>query len=107
MSARGGRAPLDVALVKSELAGFEWCGDVDEATLVESRFLAVIEVAAVPLHLEGVQVTLNDRHEQVAAYELWEEWLFDLYALSHPDGRFVTLEIEGRAYVVAAYPFTA
>ena len=107
MNARGGKAPFDIALINAELAGFEWCGDIDEATPIESRFLAAIEVAGVPLHLEGVQVIMNDRQEQVAAYEASEEWLFELCALSHPDGRFVTLEIEGREYVVAAYPFTA
>lgn len=107
MSTRGGKVPFDVALLKSELAGLEWCGDIDDTTPIESRFLAAIEVAGVPLHLEGVQVTVNDRQEQVAAYERGTSGCSSCALQSHPDGRFVTLEVEGREYVVAAYPFTA
>ena len=107
MTARAAlKTPFDVALLKSEWIGFQWCGDIDETTPIESRFLAAIEVGGVPLHMEGVQVTLNDRGEQVAAHRSWEEWLCDLYTLGHPDGPYAALEIEGREYVVAAYPFT-
>lgn len=107
MAPRDDEGPLDVTPLNSELGGVEWCGDIDEATPIESRFLAAIEVAGVPLHLEGVQVTTSPQGEQVPAYESWEEWLAGLHILSYPDGRYATLEIDGREYVVAAYPYTA
>lgn len=99
--------PFEVSLLESESIGFRWCGDIDEETPVESRFVAAISVGGVPLHLEGVQVKPNERNEQVAAYPSWEEWLCDLYVLGHPDQPYDTLELEGRKYVLAAYPFTA
>lgn len=101
------KAPFQVTLLESESSGFRWCGDIDEVTPVESRFLAAIDVGGVPLHLEGVQVKRDDKQGQCAAYPSWEEWLCELFTLGHPDEPYATLHIEGREYVVAAYPFTA
>lgn len=84
-------------------------GDLNEGDDPRSRLLAEVgslTVHGLHLHLEAIEVrTRADTGEDEAVNPSLREQLDALYSAHEPDGQFQRAEIDGREYVVYAYPY--
>ena len=71
----------------------------------ESRYLGTMIVARVPHHFELLEVVTNENHIQVAKRTEYDDILVYHHAASAADGPYMTVELEGRQYVVLMDPF--
>lgn len=80
---------------------WEESGDTDET----SRLTAALLINNVPVHLEARAVTIDEESGLQSAVGDWPEDFDFLAQIAEPDGPFYTWTINGRDYVVIAYPF--
>lgn len=71
----------------------------------EARLLAHIEINGMSLHLEAIEVEIDDDDYQVAVDPAWEDTFQAHYSAFGGDGAFTTTTINGRTYALFASPF--
>jgi hypothetical protein len=73
-------------------------------TVDGSRLMATLVVNGLPLHLEAIEVEVDESRIQRASDES-DDSLELVHMAAGADGHWQTLEIDGREYVLMATPF--
>lgn len=82
----------------------EWLPDGTESN-PKSRLWASFNISGYCMHLEAIEVEEKNGVQDVVNAAL-EDNLDHYYAAAEPAGRFDPVEIDGRNYVLFAYPHT-
>jgi len=82
---------------------WEECGMEDDN--MAARLLTTVCVSGVHHHLSAYEVKVNDDGIQVVTDSSFEENYEGMCMESQPEGRYQTLKIRGRDYVLCMTPF--
>jgi len=82
----------------------DWAPTGDESDPT-SRLLISVYVNGVPHHLEAYAVKDDEEGYQTAVDSAYDSNLHGMFQVSEAEGRWETLEISGREYVLAMTPF--
>lgn len=71
----------------------------------QSRLLSTLYISGYPLHVEAYEVRRDEQVGQTTADKMFEDDLNHYYAATCLEGRFDTIMINGREYIIVATPF--